>query len=165
MSDDRSTERGAGKSRLVMIAILVAVVYALAVALFAIGPDTGTPERSATRTTPTGSVDLATAGAAGPTSVPAPVPAGDKAPGRAIYNKACIVCHATRVTNAPRLGDRAAWEPRLAQGIDSLLRTAIDGKGAMPPRGACMDCSDDDLKLAIEYMLGLESTGWPVLKK
>ena len=58
-----------------------------------------------------------------------------------------------RVAGAPKFGDKAAWEPRIAQGIDAMLSTAINGKGAMPPRGTCMDCSDADLKAAIEYMI------------
>lgn len=74
-------------------------------------------------------------------------------PGIRVYNKTCVVCHDTGAANAPKLGDRAAWEPRAAQGIDRLLQTTIAGKGAMPPRGACADCSDADLRAAIRYML------------
>ena len=73
--------------------------------------------------------------------------------GIAVYNRACVACHGTGVANAPKLGDRAAWKPRIAQGIDRLLVTSVAGMGAMPPRGTCADCSDDDLKAAIEYML------------
>ncbi|WP_207787985.1 c-type cytochrome [Candidatus Thiosymbion oneisti] len=73
--------------------------------------------------------------------------------GMAVYNKACVACHGTGVANAPKLGDQAAWQPRMAQGSDRLLETSIAGKGAMPPRGTCADCSDDDLKAAVEYML------------
>ena len=79
---------------------------------------------------------------------------GEVSPGEAIYNKACVACHASGVAGAPKLGDKAAWEPRLALGVDGLLQSAITGKNAMPPRGTCMDCSDDDLKIAIEFMLG-----------
>lgn len=73
--------------------------------------------------------------------------------GIAVYKKACIACHDSGAANAPKLGDQAAWEPRIAQGIDRLLATSIAGKGAMPPRGTCADCSDKDLEAAIEYML------------
>jgi len=73
--------------------------------------------------------------------------------GIAVYKKACVACHDSGAANAPKLGDQAAWEPHIAQGIDRLLATSIAGKGAMPPRGTCADCSDKDLEAAIEYML------------
>ncbi|GMQ83848.1 MAG: hypothetical protein BMS9Abin06_0592 [Gammaproteobacteria bacterium] len=73
--------------------------------------------------------------------------------GEQVYNASCMACHASGVANAPKLGDKAAWEPRAAKGIDGLLTTAASGINAMPPRGTCADCSDDELKGAIEYML------------
>jgi cytochrome c5 len=51
------------------------------------------------------------------------------------------------------VGDSAAWGPRAAQGIDTLLTHATNGLNAMPPKGTCADCSGDELKNAIEYML------------
>ena len=76
------------------------------------------------------------------------------ADGQKTYNTYCQACHNAGIANAPKLGDKAAWEPRLALGIDGLLASAIKGKNAMPPKGTCMACSDDDLKAAIEYMVG-----------
>jgi len=75
------------------------------------------------------------------------------ADGKKIYDTKCFMCHAAGVANAPKLGDKAAWEPRIATGMDAMLAVAIKGKGAMPPKGTCMDCSDDDLKAAIQYMV------------
>ena len=75
------------------------------------------------------------------------------ADGKTIYDAKCGVCHAAGVANAPKLGDKAAWEARIATGMDAMLATAIKGKGGMPPKGTCMDCSDDDLKAAIQYMV------------
>ncbi|GGI92832.1 c-type cytochrome [Shewanella gelidii] len=72
--------------------------------------------------------------------------------GKAVYDKACQVCHSMGVAGAPKLKDAAAWEPRLAQGLDALVGTVKTGKGAMPPGGMCTDCSDEDYKAAIEYM-------------
>ncbi|MCL1039982.1 c-type cytochrome [Shewanella submarina] len=72
--------------------------------------------------------------------------------GEAVYNKACQVCHAMGVANAPKSFDAAAWEPRLALGLDALVATVKTGKGAMPPGGMCTDCSDEDYKAAIEFM-------------
>lgn len=72
--------------------------------------------------------------------------------GKAVYDKACQVCHSMGVAGAPKAHDAAAWEPRLAQGLDTLVSTIKTGKGAMPPGGMCTDCSDEDYKNAIEYM-------------
>jgi cytochrome c5 len=75
------------------------------------------------------------------------------ADGQQTYMNSCQACHATGAAGAPKLGDKDAWAPRIATGMDALLATSIAGKGAMPPRGACASCSDDDLKAAIEYMV------------
>lgn len=71
----------------------------------------------------------------------------------AVYTAKCAACHTTGAAGAPKLGDKAAWANRLGKGVDGLLATVISGKGAMPPRGACADCSDADLKAAIQYMI------------
>jgi len=75
------------------------------------------------------------------------------ADGQKTYDTTCKVCHATGVANSPKLGDKAAWAPRIATGIDAMLAVAIKGKGGMPPKGTCMACTDDELKAAIEYMV------------
>jgi cytochrome c5 len=75
------------------------------------------------------------------------------ATGQKIYKQSCQACHANGVANAPKPGDKAAWAPRIATGMDAMLATAKKGKGAMPPKGTCMGCSDADLKAAIEYMV------------
>ena len=73
--------------------------------------------------------------------------------GEEIYNMSCSACHTTGVAGAPKLGDVNAWAPRIAAGMDSLLNNTINGLNAMPPRGACLSCSDAELLAAIEYML------------
>ena len=73
--------------------------------------------------------------------------------GKEIYDTKCFTCHASGVAGAPKLGDKEAWAPRIATGEDAMLAVAIKGKGAMPPKGTCMDCSDKDLKETIEYMV------------
>jgi cytochrome c5 len=75
------------------------------------------------------------------------------ADGETIYNTKCMVCHATGVAGAPKFGDKEAWAPRIATGMDALLASATNGKNAMPPKGTCMDCSEQDLAAAIEYMV------------
>ena len=68
------------------------------------------------------------------------------------YNKSCAVCHAQGVAGAPKTGDTAAWAPRLEKGMDALLATVKNGLNAMPPRGMCFDCSDDEYMELIKYM-------------
>jgi cytochrome c5 len=75
------------------------------------------------------------------------------ADGKAVYDKTCVVCHATGVANAPKLGDKAAWAPRVATGKDALLSAVVKGKGAMPPNAGAADLSPADIQAAIDYML------------
>ena len=78
--------------------------------------------------------------------------AGPKS-GEEIYNSTCLACHGTGAAGAPKLGDTAAWAPRIAAGMDSLVANATNGLKAMPPKGLCMTCSDAELLGAIEYMV------------
>ncbi len=72
--------------------------------------------------------------------------------GEEVYNSACAACHAVGVAGAPIIGDVAAWDARLAKGFDATLANAINGINAMPAKGLCMDCSDDEIGAAIKYM-------------
>jgi cytochrome c5 len=69
-----------------------------------------------------------------------------------LYAQTCSVCHASGVAGAPKFGDKAAWAPRLAEGIDGLTASAIKGKGAMQPRGGST-ASDADIKTVVTYMV------------
>ena len=75
------------------------------------------------------------------------------ADGKAVYDKTCVACHASGVANAPKLGDKAAWAPRVGQGRDALVATVVKGKGAMPPKAGNAELKDDEIKAAVEYML------------
>ncbi|MFA0413210.1 cytochrome c5 family protein [Vibrio renipiscarius] len=72
--------------------------------------------------------------------------------GATVYGTFCIACHATGVSGAPKIGDAADWAPRIAQGEAVLNDHAINGFNAMPAKGACMDCSDDEIIAAIKHM-------------
>lgn len=98
------------------------------------------------RIKPVGSVHVAGAAAAGAAA------AGPRS-GADIYNTSCIACHGAGVLGAPKLQDAAGWAPRMEQGFDTVLANAINGINAMPPMGTCGDCSNDDIKAAIEYMI------------
>lgn len=73
--------------------------------------------------------------------------------GEGVYQKVCARCHATGEYGSPKLGDTAAWTPRFHEGVDHLLDQAINGLGAMPPRGGVDDLGDADLRAAIVFML------------
>ena len=82
----------------------------------------------------------------------APAPAASAGNGKKVYDSACVACHVAGVAGAPKLGDKAAWGPRLAAGIDGLTQSVIKGKGAMPPKGGNVSIPDADIKAAVEYM-------------
>ena len=85
---------------------------------------------------------------------PAPVVAVSTGPrsGEQVYNTACAACHGAGVAGAPKLADKAAWAPRIKQGNDALWASLTNGKNAMPPKGMCMDCSEDELKAVLAYI-------------
>ena len=78
--------------------------------------------------------------------------------GKEVYDKACFICHATGAAGAPKLGDTPAWADRIATGAETLHNHAINGfmgkVGLMPPKGGRPDIPDDDVKAAVDYMVG-----------
>ncbi|MGY8869254.1 MAG: c-type cytochrome [Pseudomonadales bacterium] len=72
--------------------------------------------------------------------------------GEDVYNASCAACHSIGVAGAPKYGT-SDWTDRGAKGIDALLKTAISGINAMPPRGTCAACSDDELQAAVQHMM------------
>ncbi len=82
-------------------------------------------------------------------------PAGEvKMTGQEVYNKVCTACHAAGVLGAPKIGDKALWEPRFAQGLDTLVNHAVTGIRAMPAKGGDPSLTETHLKDAVIYMLG-----------
>lgn len=79
--------------------------------------------------------------------------AGEPRSGEAVYNGACMACHTSGAGGAPMLGDVAAWTDRIGQGSDVLYENAINGIRGMPAKGLCMDCSEDEIKAAVDYMV------------
>jgi len=119
----------------------------LAAVAYAVPP--GTTDEIRARVQPFGEVcrtgadcgQAAAAAASGPLS------------GEQVYNQFCFACHASGVGGAPVFGDAVAWTPRVAQGVDVLLNHTLNGLNAMPPKGTCMNCSDDELRGAMQYMV------------
>ena len=73
--------------------------------------------------------------------------------GAQVYGTFCIACHSTGISGAPKIGNAEEWAPRIAQGKDVLKNHALQGFNAMPAKGTCMDCSDDEIVAAIEHMI------------
>ena len=73
--------------------------------------------------------------------------------GEEVYKSTCHMCHEAGVAGAPKFGDKAAWKPRIAQGMSVLHDHAINGIRGMPPKGTCAACSDDEIKAAVDYMV------------
>ncbi|MGQ7249199.1 c-type cytochrome [Halomonas sp. V046] len=80
-------------------------------------------------------------------------PAAPAIDGQAIYTSVCFACHDTGVAGAPKRGDAAAWEPRLAQGIETVYDHAINGLNVMPPKGGNPSLSDAEVKAAVDYLV------------
>lgn len=76
----------------------------------------------------------------------------DDAAINAKYEKSCKLCHDGGLMGAPKTGDVAAWAPRLAKGNDVLMKHIKEGFNAMPPKGTCMDCTDEEFQKLLEKM-------------
>lgn len=91
---------------------------------------------------------------AAPAAAPAAPASG---PGEATYNKVCFACHAQGIAGAPKFKDAAAWGPRIAKGVDTLYKHALEGfqgeAGIMPPKGGGADIPDADIKAAVDFMV------------
>lgn len=124
---------------------LVALVLALIVwALSGLGKGSRAPadgDAADARIAPVARFELLAAKAA----------AGAKDP-QSVYAAVCAACHGTGAAGAPKKGDKAAWAPRLAQGLDALVKSATAGKGAMPPKGGAANLSDAEFKAVVEYL-------------
>ena len=120
---------------------VVFVVAMISIANTAKGTKPVDPEAANLRIAPVATLKIA-----------APVAAGGAArSGEQIYQAACAACHDAGVAGAPKLGDKGAWAPRLALGLDGLLKSAIAGKNAMPPKGGS-DANDTELAAAIVFV-------------
>lgn len=147
------------------IGLVIAIVM---VAYFAVGTHrvgsseakANTPEAIAQRIAPLTSLK-GPDGAEPAQPVAAPVKTAQVAPpavaapasGESVYKNACLACHAAGVAGAPKLGDKAAWAPRVAKGKPLLHEHALKGFNAMPAKGGNASLADADVKAAVDYML------------
>lgn len=129
--------------------VLTALVAFLAfVGLIANAVPPGTDDEITVRLQPYGTLNRAAV-------VESMVDAGPAVPlsGEEVYGQYCSVCHAAGVGGAPLFADSDVWAPRAAKGMDVLMASTLNGINAMPARGTCMSCSDDELGAAVTYML------------
>ena len=91
----------------------------------------------------------------GPEKPMAPPAVVSDGPGQvqAIYSSSCSACHASGAAGAPKLGDKAAWVPRIKSGSEVLYNSAIKGKKAMPAKGGNVSLSNEDVKAVVDYMV------------
>ena len=125
--------------------MLIAIIYPLTNRTYNSAADAAKgSDESDVRIQPVAKFELAKAAA--------PAASGPR-DGATIFNTICGACHNTGAAGAPKVDDKAAWAPRVAQGKDALYKSAIGGKGAMPPKGGAADLSDDEIKGAVDYIL------------
>lgn len=125
--------------------VLIAIIYPLTNRTFNSAADSATGnDESDVRIQPVAKFELAKA--------EAPAASGPR-DGTTIYNTVCGACHNTGAAGAPKIDDKAAWAPRVAQGKAALITSVTNGKGAMPPKGGAT-LSDDEIKGVVDYVLG-----------
>lgn len=127
-------------SFLVPIIGILLLVY-LVLGEHAADPATFEPKTVAARIQPVGSVEVVDA------NLPKVMKTGEE-----VVKAVCGACHTTGAANAPKIGDKGSWAPRLAQGLDGLTKSAIKGKNAMPPRGGVPDLTDFEIARSIVFM-------------
>jgi cytochrome c5 len=109
-----------------------------------------TPALAAAPAADASAAPAATTAAGAATPAAASDATGDK--GKTTYESVCVTCHKDGIAGAPKLGDKASWEARVAQGKDLLYEHALKGKGVMPAKGGRLDLPDGDIKAAVDYM-------------
>ncbi len=143
---EQHSSKGIMIATIVVAIILTAVVVPFSMKGEKSAADAGGADQADSRIQPVARFELAKA---------APAAAAGPKDGATVFNSVCGACHNTGVAGAPKAGDKAAWAPRIAQGNDTLYKNAIVGKNAMPPKGGAADLSDDEIKRAVDHVVGL----------
>ena len=141
-----------------LIVLVGGLFAALALAKPGIGLDQTTLKEISDRISPVGSVCQAGEDCANAPGIDAITASDGPRSGEAIFNQYCTACHTTGLLGAPKKGDLAEWQikEKEAGGFSKMLSNAINGIKSMPPKGTCMNCSDEEISIAIEYMSGLK---------
>lgn len=146
MAEQQHSSKGIMWATIIIAIVLIAIIYPLTVKQSTSAADAaGNNDSADVRIQPVARFELAKA---------APAAAAGPKDGATIFNSVCGACHNTGAAGAPKVDDKAAWAPRIAQGKDALYKSAIGGKGAMPPKGGAADLSDGEIKGAVDFILG-----------
>ncbi len=135
---------------MLVMALLVALFVVIVVIARMVAGDGETELSEAQRAAiaeqikPVGEVHVGSAPAAATAAAPDP---------EQIYQQSCFACHGTGAAGAPKVGDKAAWADRIARGKEALYKSALSGKGAMPPKGGNASLSDDTVKAVVDFMV------------
>lgn len=129
---------------IIVAAVLIAIIFPLTNKSFQSAGNTTGADEAELRIQPVARFELAKA---------APAEAGAPKDGPTVYNSVCGACHNSGAAGAPKLDDKGAWAPRVATGAAALYTSALNGKGAMPPKGGAAALSDDEIKGAVDYIL------------
>jgi len=140
-----TVEEGFEEARMKMQQVLAAIAIAVLLG------GCGKPQGPASAAQPSAAANTASAAATAATPVAA------RSLGEDVFQKACRACHGPGIAGAPKVGDAAAWAPRIAQGIEVLHEHSLTGftgrTGVMPPKGGFANLSDDEVKAAVDYMV------------
>lgn len=160
MSEKTNTYFGTSVVAMSVVIGIIALVLNVSDSVYSTGAGTAdmSTEATAERLKPVGQLNTGAPIVAAAIEAPASAaPAAAARSGEAVYNTTCMACHTAGIAGAPKVGDQDAWGERIAKGLDTLVQHSINGfqgnTGVMPPRGTCGNCSDDELKAAVEYMV------------
>lgn len=144
---EQHSSKGIMWATIIVAIVLIAIIYPLTDRAYESAADASKGNDEAdVRIQPVARFELAKA---------APAASSGPKDGATVYNTVCGACHNNNVAGAPNPTDKAAWAARLATGKEALYNSAIAGKNAMPPKGGAADLSDDEIKGAVDYLLGL----------
>lgn len=139
---------------------LTLLPFVIAAALAGCGEKSAPPPPTAASAPAPAPTPAPAPAAEAPAAAPAaPAPAagaastGDLAKGEEVYKATCVACHGAAVMGAPKLGDKAAWAPRIAAGMDKVYANSINGIRLMPPKGGNPSLKDEDVKAAVDFMI------------
>lgn len=160
VSEKTNTYFGTSVVAMIVVIGIIALVLNVSDSVYSTGAGTSdmSTEATAERLKPVGQLNTGAPIVAAAIEAPASAaPAAAARSGETVYNTTCMACHAAGIAGAPKVGDQDAWGERIAKGLDTLVQHSINGfqgnTGVMPPRGTCGNCSDDELKAAVEYMV------------
>jgi len=144
---EKHSSKGIMWATIIVAIVLIAIIFPLTSKKFSSAADGSSAgnDQADLRIQPVAKFELAKAAA--------PTAGGAPKDGATIFNSVCGACHNTGAAGAPKIDDKAAWAPRVAQGKEVLYKSAIGGKNAMPAKGGVADLSDAEIKGTVDYIL------------